>query len=211
MGFTLGLGHRLEHRIEQRLETRLSLAQRVEIASILCLRHLELVQTLRGQSYEPGGECPRCGTRPTAGEIILGFSRDPKDFTTKCPRCRTRFEARLICSGNGSKIQVTFYCPSQVLDQLRGLERITPEQISHDHPGVYQSALAHHGSLTAAFGLVGLDYALEKPVSWKEKVAPFLGLLPDSAIARAANAPVSAVRAIRRAQGIDRYVQRDDA
>ena len=199
-------GHRLGHR----LDTRLTHAQRVKIASALCLRRLELVRALRGQTYEPGGECPRCGTKPTPGEIILGFNRDPRDFTTKCPRCRTRFEARLICVGNGSKIEVRFYCPSQVLDQLRGLERRTPEQVSHDLPGVYQSAITHHGSLTAAFRMIGVAYALEVPVSWKDKVAPFLGRLSDAAIARAANCRVAEIRALRRKAGIPKFVPGDE-
>ncbi len=202
MGLTLELGHRISHR----LEARLTHAQRVELASKLCLRHLELIRALHGQAYDPSAACPSCGTRLTAGEILLGFSRDPRDFTTRCPRCRTRFEARLICFGNGVRIEVTFYCPSQTLDQLRGLERCAPDQIAHDRPGVYQSALAHHGSLTAAFKLIGVDYDLERPVSWRERVAPFLGMLPDTSIARAANVPVASVRALRREQGIAKFV-----
>ncbi|MFA5130984.1 MAG: hypothetical protein WC467_01020 [Patescibacteria group bacterium] len=189
-----------------RQEQTLTQQQRVLLVQTQRLKlRIALIQELRGETYTPEGHCPHCGRELTAIEILSGFNRDPKDFTTACSACGFRFEPRLICVSQYSTISIPFYCDIQTLDQLRGNELLSPEQLSAEYPGVFRSAVFHHGGIKKAFELIGIDYQFEEVTDWKTKVNPFLGRLPDTTIAENVGVTISTIRNMRKKLNIPRY------
>lgn len=174
------------------------------------------MDALREERYEPDGKCPFCEHRLTNGEIITGFNRDPNDYTTKCPMCKKRFEPKLVYAPMGGlRFELAFYCPTQVLARMEneaGLLVMHPAEIKREHPAVYHSAVAHHGSLKAAFKKIGREYRFverDQKDDWRGKVVPFLGRMPDTVIADCAEISVGFVRQLRRQMKIARYRARD--
>lgn len=209
----------LGHRIEQRAELRLTHAQRLEVGHRLIQARMELAQAIHGQTYNQQGNCTGCGYHLTPREILEGFSESPTDTTTRCPRCKTRFQPVLIAWGQGrhSSIEVKYYCPDQTLHALRGQEGSGPEELAQKLPGIYQSALLHFGSLRAAFAKVGeqigrtIEYAHGDVEGWKMKVVPFLGQLPDTIIAGIVGVSATTIGNMRKRNGISRYRASDYA
>jgi len=203
------IGCHLSQRVEQRLEAKqeIKLEQAVKAEYVLSAR-LALVQALRGEKYEPKAKCPECGRDLTAVEIIRGFNQNPNDFTTRCTRCGFRFEPKLICFGKGSKMELPFYCDSQALNQLRGLQNLTAEELATKHPAIYRSSIVHNGGIRQAFAKIGIDYQHEEIHDWKNKIKPFLGKLPDTIVAECVDVPVSAIRRIRKKLGIERFTNK---
>lgn len=207
------LGMSFGHRLEQRHELRLTHAQRLEAGHRLIQTRMELAQAIHGETYNQRGDCTNCGHRLTPREILEGFSDSPTDTTTKCPRCKERFQPVLIAWGQGmaSSIQVHYYCPDQTLHALQGQESKGPEELAKTLPGVYQSAILHFGSLRAAFTKVGerlgraIEYAFGDIDGWKMKVGPFLGRLPDKLIAEIVGVSHTTIGSMRKRAGIDRY------
>ena len=195
---------RLKQKLAQSL--RLSLEQRIKIQQLAFSLRMALIQELRGERYEPRATCPECSREMTPVEIMKGFKQDPNDFTTCCSACGYRFEPILVCFGDGTSITIPFYCDMQTLSQLQRLGAfLSPEQIESRNPGVYRSAIIHHGGLRRAFERIGIRYDFEEIHDWKSKVIPFLGRMPDTIIADCANASISTVRALRRKLGVSRY------
>ncbi len=188
----MGLGMGLNLRQTQKLSP-------VQVLEYTVKQRIALLQTLRDETYDPKGMCPKCETRMTPAEIIHGFNRDPKDVTTKCPKCKTRFSPRLVWSGMGSRIEVGFLCPVQTLDRLKGKNVIKPAEISMNDQAVHRSAIFHFGSLKKAFKEMGIHYHYNEPMlmGWKEKIKPYLGKISDAAIARAAQTRVNDIRDMR--------------
>jgi hypothetical protein len=102
-------------------------------------------------------------------------------------------------------MEIPFYCDSQTLAQLEGKETLPPEQFSIKFPGIYRSAIVHHGGVAQAFAKIGINYPFEEISDLKHKVAGFLGRLPDTIIAACAGVAVHIIRSMRRKAGIDRY------
>ena len=196
-------GFSLRQSLSQSLQ--LTQEQRIVLQQLSFSLRLDLIQALWGQRYEPRGTCPGCDRKLTAVEIIKGFNQDPNDFTTGCSACGRRFEPSLICFGDGVEIRLPFYCDVQALEKLKGRELLLPERISKELPGVYRSAIIHHGSLRRAFEKLGINYQFEEINDWKTKIQPFLGRLQDTVIAECVDAPVSAIRALRKKLGIPKY------
>lgn len=187
-----------------RQSLRLSQVQRIQIQErILCLR-LALIQEIRGERYEPTATCPSCFRKLTPVDIIHGFNQDPNDFTTCCSACYHRFYPSLVYFGDGSRIELPFYCNSQTLAQLRGKETLQPEELAGKYPAIYRSAIVHNGSIKQAFEEIGIQYTFEEISDWKHKINSFLGRLPDTIIAKCVNVSVSTIRRIRRNLGIPR-------
>lgn len=168
---------------------------------------LALIAELRGERYEPKGKCSECGREMTPIEVIRGFNQDPNDYTTACTGCGHRFAPTLVCFGEHSRVEIPFYCDIQTLAQLRLREmgNLSPQKLARKFPGVYRSAIVHHGGIRSAFKKIGIDYPFEEISDWQSKVAPFLGRLSDTMIADSAGAKVSAVRTLRKKLGIERY------
>jgi len=203
---SLGMSFSLRPVLSQSL--RLSQEQRIKLAQSAFSLRMRLVQVLRDEKYEPKGICPECLRKMTPVEIIKGFNRNSNDFTTCCSGCGYRFEPKLICFGEASQIEIPFFCGVQALEKLRGRENFSPEDLARKLPGVYQSAIIHFGSIRRAFEKLGVQYLFEEISDWKIKVQPFLGRLRDTIIAECVDVPVSAIRVMRRKQGIPRYTLR---
>jgi hypothetical protein len=158
---------------------------------------LGLITALRGERYEPRGECPKCGRKLTAVEIISGFNDDPNDFTTCCSACHCRFQPTLISFGQGSQIELPFFCDAQTLKQLRGKEELTPELFARREPAIFRACIMHHGSLRNAFQKIGIVYPHEEIPDWKKKVISFLGRMPDVMIAECVDVKVAVIQKMR--------------
>ena len=200
--------------VSQRLRQTQSVRQTLKCSQAQLQSHLlglrlDLIEALRQERYEPKATCPGCGRKMTALEILRGFNQDPRDFTTECTGCHTRFQPLLICFGKdgASRIELPFYCDAQTLDQLRGLERLNPEELSFQHPAVYRSAIVHHGGVVQAFAKIGITYPHEGISDWRAKVTPFLGRMHDSVIADLASVSVHQVFELRSKLKINRYTK----
>lgn len=205
MGMRMGLSQRQEQRQEQGL----TLEQRQ--ANNLQLR-LWLTQELSGggnpeNSFRPMAGCPSCKRGLSAAEILKGFTADPADMTTECPDCKERFEARLVNHSGLGSMSVRFYCREQTLAAIRGLKDAGPDEIKRRDLGLFQSALAHFGSLANAFAKIGVEYSITSIPNWQDKVVPFLGQAPDSMIAEIVGVSKTTIRRWRRKRFIPRYYQ----
>jgi len=172
---------------------RLSQGQRLALQQKQLGLRLGLVEALREERYEPKGQCPSCSRELTAVEIINGFNKDPNDFTTRCSACGKRFEPTLLYCGRGVSFQMPFYCDSQTLARLPGLETMSPDQLAVKRPSVYRSCIVHHGSLKKAFGEINIDYPFEEITDWRDKIKAFLGKLPDTVIAGCASVSTATI------------------
>lgn len=204
------IGMRLSHSVSPRIEVsqRLTVGQRLEIKQTMLTLRLDLIGAVHGGDYKPRAQCPKCERVLTALEIIQGFRQDPNDYTTECTFCHSRFEPKLIWRSGESRAEIPFYCPSQVLYQLHGLEGKTPDEIQKEYPAIYHSVRVHHGNLRRAFEKVDIQYQYESVVNWKERVNDFLGKLPDTVIAEVVDLSVKAVRDLRRSLGISPFSHR---
>jgi len=192
-------------RLTQRLGQSLELSQKLQVQSHIFGLRMALIQELRGEEYRPTGNCPNCSRKLTPMEIIRGFNQDPDDFTTCCSGCGHRFEPKLICFGDGSQIEMPFFCGSQTLAQLYGKETLQPEQFARKYPAIYRAAIVHHGGIRRAFEKIGIQYPFEEIEDWKIKINSFLGRLPDTTIAELVDVSVPVIRAMRNKLGISRY------
>jgi len=100
-------------------------------------------------------------------------------------------------------MELPFYCATQVLAQLNGLQELPPEEIQKEHPAIYHSVRVHHGNFRIAFEKIGIQYRFETVTNWKEKVRDFLGKLPDTVVAEVVDMPVRQVRKLRNDLGIE--------
>lgn len=207
----LGLSQSLAPRQTIHQEQRLTQSQKQEIKASLLLRRLDLVASIHGERYEPRAQCPnlKCQRKLTPLEIIAGFRNDPTDYTTACTSCHTRFEPKLVYSSDVARAEIPFYCATQVLAQLRGLEMLPPEEIQKNQPAIYHSVRVHHGNFRVAFEKIGIQYPFETITNWKEKVQDFLGKLPDTVIAEVVDMSVGTVRALRKSLRIKAFQLRD--
>ncbi|OHA40524.1 MAG: hypothetical protein A3G59_01975 [Candidatus Taylorbacteria bacterium RIFCSPLOWO2_12_FULL_47_20] len=203
MPMGMSLSFSLAPQLTQRLEHKQVLAQQLSLSQKLALQiHGEL------EVYKPKGACPSCSRRLTPAEIVMGFNRNPDDYTTKCPKCKQRFEPRLVSSSSDwGSIEIPFFCQAQTLARLTSeLAGVEIAVLKTTYAAIYRSAMYHFGSLKAAFKRVGLKYNLEPRVtSWQKKVYRFLGKLPDSLIASTANVSVREVRKLRQERNVAAY------
>ncbi len=178
----LGMSVQMTTRLQQRQE--LTAEQKIEVRCALLQLRQDLTRAVRGADYQPRAECPLCARVLNAAEIIDGFLRDPEDITTKCPKCGHRFVAKLI--GHRSSFahaELSFMCRDQVRHALKGHADKSPDAMERESPAAFNSALYHWGALKAAFKSWGVDYDKETRSPWRDKVRPFLGMLPDRRIA----------------------------
>lgn len=191
-----------ELRMEMRKELRLTQKQRLEQKLFL---RLALLHALRGEKHVPTGTCPRCNKKMTPSEIMRGFNRDPNDFTTKCPKCKTRFEPRLVSKSRSGTLECKFLCAVQTLAKLPGKETLSPAELNRREHAMYQSALVHFGTMQEAFKKAGIAYRFKEKVAINTKVRRLLGRLPDAVIARYASVSARRISAMRRERGIGRW------
>jgi hypothetical protein len=195
---------RLSCEVTQKVSPRLTLEARNAIDLRLLQLRLDLIDAVYGERYTPSAKCPGCQRNMNPLEIIQGFNADPNDFTTACPKCQYRFEPKLINRSRSaiSSIVIPFYCSEQTLAQLPGKETLPIDVFKKQYPGVYHSAIVHHGGLRQAFEKVGIQYSDEELRDWKNKIQQFLGELPDTTISSCIGKPVRAIRKLRKEFGI---------
>jgi ribosomal protein S27AE len=189
--------------LEQRVE--LTLAQRQEVKNQIISLRVDLARELSDSKYKPEAGCPKCGKELTVPEIIKGFRDDPQDFTTACPRCGERFMAKAVNRSSVGRGEFTFFCALQTLDQLKGLEILDKPTLQSREPAIYYSAMMHYGSLNHAFRRINVLYQFEELPNWQEKVAGYLGRLPDTVIADVVGVGVRQVRQYRTKLRIARF------
>ena len=176
MGLSLGQRQTLKTELSQSQVLGQFLSQQLDL-------RIQLLDQVRGEKFEPKAACPECFHQLTAGEIVSGFTRDPQDQTTVCPECGHRFSANLVAKSVASSVEVIFYCPVQVLENLRNTESLSPDDLRRKNASVYYSAIFHFGTLKAAFGRLNVTYGFAEEIDWQDKVRSFLGLVPDRLIA----------------------------
>lgn len=200
---------RFELRQELRQELKLTKELRQELRAHIFALRMNLVGILRGEQYVPKAQCPECSKDMSPAEIIAGFNNDPQDFTTMCPKCKCRFPANIICFGNGTKIELPFYCDIQTVEQLRDKEFLSPAEIARQYPAIYRSAIAHRGGLVQAFAIIGIDYPFKEELSgWKNKIRPFLGRMTDKMIAEVVGVSSATIAKMRKELDIPRFTMR---
>lgn len=196
----IGLKLEVKTWLSQKQRIRLEQGYRLEL-------RLQLIHALRGEEYLLASKCPDCSAELEPIDIIRGFNKNPSDFTTGCPQCGKRFEPRVVCFDHGERIEFDLYCNAQMLATLPGKEHLSPEQFAREYPGIYRSAIVHHGSIHTAFATIGIAYEWsEERHGWENKIMSFLGELPDTVIARCSGVPVSRIRETRHRLGIARYM-----
>ena len=204
----MGMSLRASHEVRATQSIRLTATQKLAAKQTLLTLRLALVGAVHGGDYQPRAQCPRCERTLTSLEIMQGFRSDPLDYTTECTFCHTRFDPKLVWRMGESYAEIPFYCPSQVLYQLNGLEGLKPEEMQKEHPAIYHSVRVHHGNLRKAFEKVGIQYQYENVVNWKERVNDFLGKLPDTVIAEVVDLSVKTIRNLRNSLGIKPFSRR---
>lgn len=195
-------------KVEQRVALTQVQKQELAISQALFDERLALVEALTDEVYAPRGECPGCGRRLTTAEIAAGFSDSPTDIRTTCPGCRRRFVAQLVHSFRNamSSIEVSFYCPSQVLDALRNNGVMEPAMLLKENASLHRSAIVHYGTLRNAYERAGMGKYpyIERP-KWRTVAEPFLGQISDSEIAGCCGVSRTTIRAWRTSLGIEPF------
>jgi hypothetical protein len=204
------VGLSLSLRIQPRIEQALTHEQRHFVRQEVFARRTNLLGDVRGGEYKPKATCPGCSYHLEPLEIVDGFLPDPANYTTKCPKCRTRFAPQIVWRFSDlGQSELPFYCAVQVLPKLHGLEVLSPADIEKECPAVYHSALVHYGTLCNAFKKAGIQYGFQNVLDWKEKVRGYLGKLPDTVIAEIVDVSVRAVLIFRNSLGIDPFSRRE--
>ncbi len=205
------MGLKMSFELCQMQTHRIDCVQRLQLRTRTLGLKLRLILELREVQYIPSATCLTCGYKLKPLEILQGFTADVDDMRTTCPKCTARFEARLVTASSGSRMELLFYCKNQALHRLSRLADLEPKQIQKEFPSLFHSVIVHFGSIAGGFKDIGIAYAFPDRLDWKNKVVPFLGLLPDVEIARCANVSASRIGYLRRNLGISRYVLADYA
>lgn len=203
----------LGQRLQQGMVIQLTMGQKVEMK-------LRLIEAVRGENvrikFDCGGlmsEARGCGYKLTAEELIKGFTRDPNDTTTVCPRCERRFQPMLrFLHATDSGGEVNFMCANQAKHRLeaRGdlYARQTPDEIRRAEAALYYSLVFHYGTLKKAFSEIGIDYSAKEFDDWAARIRPFLGEVPDTLIAEVSGVKAHQVSALRKKLKIESFNKR---
>jgi transposase-like protein len=199
---SLSLGH--SQVIRQTQTIRLTQSQRLAVTNYIIGLRIDLAGSLAGVKYYPENSCPTCHRVLKLSEILKGYSDDPKDLRTTCPKCKDRFVAKL----RSDAAELRWYCPNQALSALQedgNREMMKPEEILRWNASVYHSLLTHFGSVTNAFKKLGVTYTHGEVPNWHSRVRPFLGKLPDTVIAETVGVSRNIINALRKSFGINAF------
>lgn len=132
----MGLGLRLIHRLEHRLDHRLRLTRGVI-------------------SVESG--CPECGHTLTNAEIRSGWTDNPVDFTTLCPKCNNRFVCKLVFDPedtDGELVKVDYLCAIQLEHKIKNIYKTRTNLgilfLRKNYPDVLYNMIKYHGTYEKA-------------------------------------------------------------
>jgi len=101
----------------------------------------------------PDGVCPGCGHKLSEEEIQAGWRNDPRDYTTKCPKCSKRFVALLRLTDNEKKEigSHNYLCRIQLFAELKSVQRGKSGRLgmyflTEKHPELFWNMIRHFGS-----------------------------------------------------------------
>ena len=212
----LTLSQHLEPRLElkQKLSLQQQLAHQLRLENSQAMLAIGLAAALHGHRYEPNGRCPKCKHKMKLIEILRGFNEYPLDRTTECPICHERFNCQLVSYYSSARIELPFFCASQTLWFFRTTENLallTPMEIERAHQAYFHSAIAHFGTLTAAFRREGISYTfaeLPKEELLRRRLKPFFGKVPDTTISSLSGITLIKIRNWRNKARIAPYKKR---
>lgn len=212
MGMSMGFSQSL--RPEQTLSQQLTQEQqqKLEVRITAVVAHvairIQILQALHpGGRFQPNGNCPSCGHEMSVEEILRGFSPDPRDTLTRCPKCKKRFQPQMVSRDSVSTTSIPFYCENQTVEKLRRLGHLAFEQLLKEYPAVVTSARFYWGGVTKGFSLAGIVYKGEPKPTWRDKVKNFLGKCPDSVIAEVVGVSETSVRRFRKSEGVKSFTE----
>uniref|UniRef100_A0A7C4QXN2 Uncharacterized protein n=1 Tax=candidate division CPR3 bacterium TaxID=2268181 RepID=A0A7C4QXN2_UNCC3 len=197
-----------EQKLTQKQELKILQEQKKEYKLQL---QLALSGAKTGEKFVVAEICPKCKKGLSAIEVVEGFNYDPLDFETTCKHCGHRFQPKVRATHMESREvrEYQLYCPVQTLHALRNYSEMHPLNLEKVHPALYRSANIHFGSIAAAMKENGISYRFKEELNWKEKLGPFLGLVPDVMFARYAGVSPATVSRYRRLLGIRRFSNRE--
>ena len=100
----------------------------------------------------PKGVCPTCRYILTDEEITKGFSSDPIDIKTTCPKCSTRFTSKLVIDEHerDNDFEVDHLCRDQTLHRMSVIKhcngRIGIKWLSDNYRPLYYNIVRHFGT-----------------------------------------------------------------
>jgi len=121
---------------------------------------LKLVQDYFGDFIStPHGVCPNCKHELSSDEILAGFSTNPYDFNTTCPKCEEKFLSHLIITDKKTDKEkeltpVIFMCQAQTLQEMETIKkerkRIGIAYLGKNNRQLFYNMVRHWGSYEKA-------------------------------------------------------------
>jgi hypothetical protein len=101
-------------------------------------------------------------------DIRAGFSDNPQELRTTCPKCQKKFLANLIIEfqdGEKKTEIVNFICPEQTLDQMKSIKQsrgcLGIKFLSEKNRQLFYNMIRHWGTYNKALQAMN-DYMVEK-------------------------------------------------
>lgn len=153
----------IELRMEPAIKQNQELGQKLTLKQAVSLYFGDFVST-------PKGICPECQHQLNEKEIMAGFSENPAEFRTTCPKCKTRFLAHLIITHKGGEKvveEVAFLCPVQTLDKMRAIKekrgRLGVKFLAQNDRQLFYNMIRHWGAYDEALKAMADYMAQEHP------------------------------------------------
>lgn len=189
--------------VRQVLRSTLTLAQTQKLKFYI----RELEEKIHGpqlniqEEYLPG--CPKCN-------VVAMYK--PDGVMYKCISCGHRFtDAQAVTKtfykvrqiGSESVMQVPRYDIIMLKEKISTVSPfVTPVALHNSDNVLYINLLAQFGSLASAFATVGIVYANPAKESWQTTVIDYLGIIPDSQIAKIVGVSHTQIWLLRQRFGI---------
>lgn len=215
--FSLGFGHSQSHGHRLAHSHRMTQTQSHAVSLELAQRRLDLVNAINDETYLPWATCGDQGSTPGCGhsfsllDIMRGFTNDPADRTTKCPKCGRRQNAILRRTSDHSAAEIPFWCSHQTVVRLRDYGPMSLADLQHKDAGTFHSAVVHFGSIANAYKQAGFsDYTQRDALKgWEKIVEPCLGKMPDKMIAEVLGFTARRIGKLRRLKDIPVFRRSD--
>ncbi|HCB51942.1 TPA: hypothetical protein DEP21_05270 [Patescibacteria group bacterium] len=99
--------------------------------------------------------CPNCNHQLDDNQIIAGFSNDPYDFHTTCPKCRKKFLSYLIIRDSETNEEkeltpIVFMCKVQTLQAMKTIKekrgKIGISYLGKNNRQLFYNMIRHFGT-----------------------------------------------------------------
>jgi CRISPR/Cas system CMR-associated protein Cmr1 (group 7 of RAMP superfamily) len=109
------------------------------------------------------GICPICNHQLSDKEILKGFSKDPYDFNTTCPKCGKRFLSYLIIKDKETEekketVPVVFMCQEQTLHAMKEIKekkgKIGVAYLGKNNRQLFYNMIRHWGTYKSAIQML---------------------------------------------------------